>query len=317
MPTVSTQNTELLKLYKNEKLYNGSRYQYYLTNREQAFQTFLGTPAFEKTVYYKSINEPILLNEFIKDCDEITYGSITNEGKTYYFFVDAITTDAYKQTTINYTIDWWTTNWTKINCTKAHITRQPTKPHYISQPYSPMSTTVTIDEITDKFMIVATYIPNIENMESFISYIFLEGTRENIQKVQQGYWYQELGIAGSDIKDCFIVPFFEIGDFLSGLVVPPVFTIESKETIDWHATTDPAGRLLVAFATKYPCFSSDDYATDQNSFTGSEIIFNSVTGLWYHPVWEEEGTIHPRYHWILKETTDPLAGLEVSGYYSS
>ena len=214
MPTVSTQGTEQLKLYKNNKLYNGSRYQFYLTNREQAFQTFLGTPAFTKTVGYKSISEPILLNEFIKDCDELTYGSITNEDKIYYFFVDSITTDAYKQTTITFTIDWWTTNWTKINCTKAHITRQNlSKPGYMEQPISTFNPTITNSSLTSDFSIWATYIPSAEGSTSFISYIILEGNKNNVSNVELGYWVEKLGIAGSDIKDCFIVPLYNYSFF--------------------------------------------------------------------------------------------------------
>lgn len=215
MPTVSTQGTEQLKLYKNNKLYNGSRYQFYLTNREQAFQTFLGTPAFTKTVSYKSISEPILLNEYIKDCDELTYGSITNEDKIYYFFVDSITTDAYKQTTITFTIDWWTTNWSKIDCTKAHITRQNlSKPGYMEQPVSTKNMSITHSSITNNFVIMATYIPSGDGVDiSFISYVILKGNIINTSLVEQGYWYQKLGISGADIKDCFVVPFYDYTDF--------------------------------------------------------------------------------------------------------
>ena len=213
MPTISTQGTEQLKLYKNDKLYNGSRYQFYLTNREQAFQTFLGTPAFTKIVAYKSINEPILLNEFIKDCDEITYGSITNEDKTYYFFVDNISTDAYKQTTINYTIDWWTTNWSNINCTKAHLTRKPVKPQYMEQPFTPLQPTSTSSSLTSEYCIMATYIPSLgEDKPSYICNIVIPGTWENLRMVEQGYWYQYYNIPGADIKDSFIVPLFSYGD---------------------------------------------------------------------------------------------------------
>ena len=209
---MSTTNTETLKLYKNTKLYNGSRYQFYLTSRASAFQTFLGTPGYSKTVTYKSISEPITLNEHIKDCDEYTYGSITNEGKTYYFFVDTITTDAYKQTTITFTIDWWTTNWANINCTKAHLTRKHTKPGYMIQPISNLNQTITQESLTNNFSIWATYIPSGEDAQSFISYIILEGNVSNAIDVELGKWYQNIGISGSDIKDCFIVPFYSYTD---------------------------------------------------------------------------------------------------------
>ena len=69
MPTVNVQNTETLKLYKNQYLYNGSRYQYLMTGRTDnvSFETWLGNPDYSKPVYYKSISEPILINEAINN----------------------------------------------------------------------------------------------------------------------------------------------------------------------------------------------------------------------------------------------------------
>ena len=337
---MSTQNKEQLKLYKNQYLYNGSRYQYLLTGTQnsayQAFESWLGTPSFNKEVYYKSINEPITINEYIKNCDEYTYGSITNEGKTYYFFVDNILTDAYKQTTINYTVDWWTTNWFNINCTKAHLTRKPVRPMYMKQPYSPLNVSSNQDILTDKFTIFATYIPSIETTKeyetsdgtkqlvltqtnSFISYVLLEGTKENVQKVSQGTWYQEYRLAGSDIKDCFIVPFFEIDDFRNQNL-NPIFSVYVKADLDRTPTSllplHNAGVILKAFCEKYSCFnglSPDAVYEEPNMFTGDEIIYNEWNGKYYYPEWIP---VTSGSRWRLQPfTSNPVQGSEVIDYW--
>lgn len=228
---MSTINTETLKLYKNDKLYNGSRYQVYLTGRNM--DTYLGTPDYQKTVTYKSIDEPIPINEPIKNCDEYTYGSITNDGKTYYFFVDYITTDAYKQTVIYYTIDWWTTNWFNINCTTAHILRQnKSKPGYIEQPFTPLYTVTDEEQITDDYVFMATYIPSSERGTSYISTIVLDGNDYNSQIIDAGNWYSKLDIPGADIKDCFAVPFFTIEDFIKENNTHEIYLIDGETTLE-------------------------------------------------------------------------------------
>lgn len=263
---MSTQNTETLNLYKNTKLYNGSRYQFYLTNREQAFLTFLGTPGYTKTVYYKSISEPITINESIKDCDEYTYGSITNDGKTYYFFVDSITTDAYKQTQINYTVDWWTTNWSKIDCTKAHISRQNiAKPNYMVQPISDLAQTITTTSLTNEFTIWATYIPSADKATSFISYIIMEGNKKNADVVDLGFWNQVLGISGSDIKDCFIVPLYSSANFPTDTRVFYVVNSANK----------PDNQSVIEYIEDY---AENFYLSDLS--VGSR-LYDTASGIYY------------------------------------
>ena len=296
---MSSMDTELLRLYKDDKLYHGSRYKVYQGNK--TMDEYLGNPDYEKYVNYKSISEPILINEAIKNCDEYTYGSITNEGKTYYFFVDHISTDAYYKTTIEYTVDWWSTNWDQIHCTKAHITRAPTKPGYMEQPFTPIGTSVQTTPITDKFIIMATYIPStkkseqvgneevISQKDSYISYILMEGTSENLQKVEQGIWYQELQIPGADVKDCFIVPFLEMSDFMGGLYTPPIFRINiDKDKDDFRPYKwESNGPLLNEFIDTYPCFTVEKknvYKTP-DAFTGNEIVYNEFTGKYYQVQW--------------------------------
>ncbi len=336
---MSTINTETLKLYKNAKLYNGSRYQVYLNNK--TMEQYLGTPDYEKTVTYKSIDEPIPINEPIKNCDEYTYGSITNDGKTYYFFVDYISTDVYKQTIINFTIDWWSTNWEQIHCTKAHLIRAPTKPGYMEQPFTPMNVTSVEEPLTEDFTIFATYIPSwtttetvtyeengenknetkLTDRNSFISYILLEGTDENIVKVSQGTWYQELGLPGADIKDCFIVPYFTLRDFASGVDISPLFVIQTDDTLDLDGKPYPwlrNGPILKEFIKAYPCFSvdDDDVHSTSDAFTGHEIIYNQVTGIYYRPVWKTRTYMSEQKHWWqLEKIDDPLSGLQAAQYY--
>lgn len=339
---MSSTNTEVLTLYKHPKLYNGSRYKFYHDSRlydEWLYETSEGSKRMQ--VNYKSISEPIEINQALQYSDEYTYGSITNEGKTYYFFVDNISTDAYRKTIIEYTIDWWSTNWKHINCTKAHLTRAPVKPEYMEQPYTPLNVTSKEEVLTKDFTIFATYIPSwtttetveyIENGEiktatelsdknSFISYVLLEGTTENIVKVSQGTWYQELGLPGADIKDCFIVPFFTLRDFMTGVDMSPVFIIQSEDIRDRDSQPYPwlrNGPLLKTFIKAYPCFSVDDsdVHSTETAFTGNEIIYNQVTGRYYEPVWRTVTYMSQEKHWWqFVEIDDPLTGLQAAQYY--
>ena len=126
-----------LILYKNPKLYNGSRYVYYQDNRD--YDNWLSLSSYQtysKDVVFKSLEENITINAFIDNVDEYTYGSITLNKTKYYFFVDKVSTDAYNQTTISYTIDWWATKWFAVTCTKANLKRSSVKPEYMAQPFS-------------------------------------------------------------------------------------------------------------------------------------------------------------------------------------
>ena len=295
---MSTQNSETLKLYKNNYLYNGSRYQFLMTGRNdnQTFEQFLGTPDYEKTVYYKSISEPIPIKEFIKDVDQYTYGSITNDGKTYYFFVDNISTDSYGKTLIDYTIDWWTTNWQYINKIKGHIIRCQNKPNYMPQPFTPLKTTYSyqrLGSISKKGCIMFTYIPSTNNVQSYISLGILELTDNNIALVQNGYWYQKFKLAGADIKDCFIVPIISAED-----VANRDITIEEIEVNTSEVSGDRfVDKLVNSFNQRFQGFNARDvfqnYRTYLNSlgetsptlpFTPQNMnikVFDVATNKWY------------------------------------
>jgi hypothetical protein len=244
---MSSIDTEELRLYKDPKLYHGSRYKVYQNSK--TMEEYLGEPGYKKQVYYKSIDEPITINEFIRDCDEYTYGSITNQGKTYYFFVDQIMTDAYKQTVINFTVDWWSTNWNNIHCTKANIKRQnKAKPKYMKQPYTPLSVDTSQDEITDNYCFMATYIPSSEKGTSYIATMILEGKDYIYQIIDNGQWYNVLDIPGVDIKDCFVVPLFSYDELKSNVEYNEIYLLSkvdgSGETLHRN--------LLEDFVIRYP-----------------------------------------------------------------
>lgn len=232
-------NKETLTLWKEPKLYSGSRY----TVDQSHFQSGITdyddwltqnskvpneTPL-ELSVYRQTITEPMKITENLPIMDEYTYGKLTNgdnPSKSYYIFIDRVTTDQYGTSTIEYSIDWWATEWFNITCTKAHLTRKHTRPGYMTQPVSDLNMVASAQKITNIFSIWATYIPSTEKGTSFISYIILDGTLDNLAKVQKGYWYQIFGIPGSDIKDCFIVPYLSYS-FATGSTFYCVNTTES------------------------------------------------------------------------------------------
>ena len=221
---MSTVNTETLTLYAHPKLYNGSRYVFNHDGREYV-QWLDDTSESKKTVtvYYKSLSEPLELKMRLADAINYTYATLTNDGKLFFLFIDSITTDQCGKSFVSYTVDWWQSQWDSLTPTIAHVTRSSIKPGYMAQPYRAFY--YNVDErypVTEKYSIMATYIPSDGDEEgvytpSYISYLIMEGTDKNLKMVEQGYWYQELGIPGSDIKDCFIVPFFSL-DEMSDMV---------------------------------------------------------------------------------------------------
>lgn len=298
---MSTQNSETLKLYRHTKLYNGSRYKFYHDNRD--YDVWLGTPGYVKTVYYKSISEPIPIKEFIKDADQYTYGSITNQDKIYYFFVDDISTDAYGQTMINFTIDWWSTNWENINCTKAHISRQNiNKPQYMEQPYTPLNVTYNSQPMggdrAKTGSIMFTYIPSVSPEPSYISLGILDLTEENIAIVQNGYWQQEYRIAGADIKDCFIVPMVRPEDIIRNIdTIKHVYEVDTTGV----SGSNTAWKLVHAFEEKFP----QTQAVGLFSENGRNIVQDLSNGK-YYALWWTVNTSDLTIDWHSRELTEPF-----------
>lgn len=208
-------NTETLVLYANPYLYNGSRFVFYQgANRDDnlTFEDWLEDTSEgiseEMTVYYKSLTEPLELNSPVGDMVKYTYGKLSNDGYEYYIFIDRILTDQHGKSYIHYSVDWWASLWDDVHPTIGHLTRKPTKPAYMAQPYEPLNVTVEQSVITNEFSIMATYIPSKEHMKSEILTIIVPGNNLTLRKVEDGTWISELNMAASDVKDSFVVPLF-------------------------------------------------------------------------------------------------------------
>ena len=289
---MSTTNTETLKLYKNTYLYNGSRYVFYQGSERQDYPTYedflkaTSVPEYvdtenhyyEKEVNYKSINEPITIHSYVDKCDEYTYGSITNHGKTYYFFVDDISTDAYGLTTINYTIDWWATNWNMITCTKAHVTRyNGQKPGYMSQPFTPyLSKYQKVQELTDYDNIVPngifvfTYIQESTSSltDDEMHYGAFPINATTVQAVMEGTWQESINIPDGNILGIFVVPFFKM-----------------ENLINWDSSPAP---LLFEYKT-FAISSNSKVPTSQVygvSFTSTEQEIQGIMDWYGSNIWQ-------------------------------
>lgn len=296
---MSTTNTETLVLYKNAKLYNGSRYKVFQGRPNFYYDDWLDDNSngkLTKIVYYKSITEPILLLEDLPVMDAYTYGSLTAMGKKYYIFIDRVTTDQNGRTTISYSVDWWATEWSNVSITAAHLTRRTTKPDYMKQPYSSiipeLKSNVTIAQ---DYCIMATYIPSTGTEEpSYISTVVIPGNEQNWNAVYQGYWYQDLGIAGSDVKDCFIVPLFTYNDFYDAQSTIKVYVVSSDRQTpsEWIA-----GGTQDGFDNAYYERFGDLVPTN------GMYVYNVKYAKWYQAV--EQGSIHGvRYEW--HEISNPI-----------
>ena len=157
------------------------------------------------------------LNSPVKDILKYTYGILTNDGKTYYIFIDNIVTDQHGKSYISFSVDWWATEWFNIHPSIAHIKHSSYKPLYMPQPFQPLKTdysSIPLDSSRlGKGCYMFTYIPSNEGEDSYISLGVMDITDNTTAMIQNGYWYQNLKLAGSDIKDCFVVPLISTDDF--------------------------------------------------------------------------------------------------------
>lgn len=239
---MTTTNTETLTLYANPFLYNGSRYVFYQNGRD--YETWLRETSPEidtKVVYFKSLTEEIEINSPVKDMTKFTYGKISNAGRFYYIFIDRITTDQHGKSYVSFSVDWWASEWANIHPTKAHLIRKPTKPGYMAQPWTPLNVSSDMVGIVTDYCVMASYIPSEDKSKSYISTIILRGNENTLKMVEEGYWYQQLGIAGSDVKDCFVVPLFSY----------ETFSVDSNEqvilTIDFNITGETSSTDILTF----------------------------------------------------------------------
>lgn len=288
---MSTINTENLILYSCKKLYNGSRYKVYQTGIN--YDTWLANTnnspnnSGNLTVYFKSITEPITIDTPLMNTDTYTYGCITNgvdetHYKKYYFFVDNITTDQNGRSTLTFSIDWWATEWANVQLTKGHITRNKnTKPGYMIQPISDYNMSLTHSNIINTFSIWATYIPSFEGIKSFISYIIMEGNLENVNYVELGNWVTKLGISGSDIKDCFIVPYFEYSYFTTNNQYYAICSENYRGKTNVQDETEK-DRIMTAIIDN---FLSQTYSPDYGDY-----VFDTSTGKYWKVIYEQGST---------------------------
>ena len=257
---MSTTNTENLTLYAHPKLYNGSRYVYYQTDRDyDAYLLESSESVITKTVYFKSLTEDMELNSPVKDILKYTYGKLTNDGKDFYIFIDNIVTDQHGKSYISFSVDWWATEWFNIHPSIAHIKRSSYRPLYMAQPFQPLYTeysSVSFNgESGKKGCIMFTYIPSHDNQDSYISLGMMNITDKTLALVQTGYWYQKLGIAGADIKDCFIVPLVDTDDIVSGEQVLEYYVASFNAPDDIPYTI--GHNSLESMRSRYPHIMND------------------------------------------------------------
>lgn len=238
---MSTTNTENLILYSCKKLYNGSRYKVYQSGTGFNYDTWLANTdnspnnSGNLTVYFKSITEPITIDAPLMNTDTYTYGCITNgtDGthyKKYYFFVDNITTDQNGRSTLSFSIDWWATEWSNIQLTTGHITRNKnTKPGYMAQPYTPLNESVQLSNFTQTQCYMATYIPSNDSGKSYISTLVFPYNQYMYKLVENGMWYSEFKIPGADIKDSFVVPVISYDFYKSQVEYITAFYVEGAD----------------------------------------------------------------------------------------
>lgn len=250
-----------LILYKNPKLYNGSRYVYYQDNRD--YDNWLSLSSYQtysKDVVFKSLEESITINAFIDNVDEYTYGSITLNKTKYYFFIDRVSTDAYNQTTISYTIDWWATKWFAVTCTKANLKRSSVKPNYMAQPFSPLAPSFErLEGLNRGGVILFSYTASLGsggNKDCMKWGVIDINETEGLQSIETGGWSKKLGdtLTAGDMLGIFIVPIFNISDFInSGWT-------EVNGDIKWYTTDVNTGTSR--FPKRYLVFDTPLKTTD-------------------------------------------------------
>lgn len=264
-----TVNKSELILYKNPKLYNGSRYKYYQTNRD--YNNWLRMSSYKtikKDIVYKSLEEDILLNEFIDDLDEYTYGSIKLNGTVYYIFIDSVSTDAFKQTKIKFTVDWWSTKWLNVTCTKANLKRSSVKPEYMAQPFSPLCPSFNKKQGigSEGGCIVFSYTASLgsgSNKDCMKWGVIDFSESDGIQMIETGAWSKYLGdtITAGDMLGVYVVPCFTANDFKDSGWLTVTGEVDGKTTV-WYTTSDLMGTSKTP--TKIVVFDEPLYTDDIN-----------------------------------------------------
>lgn len=276
-------NKSQLKLYKNPKLYNGTRYVYYQTNRDYDNWLELSSySTYSQNITYKSLEEDIIINEYIDNCDEYTYGSITLNSTKYYIFIDNVSVDAYRQTRITFSIDWWATKWFAVTCTKANLKRSSVKPEYMAQPFSPLAPEFKrIQGIgSTGGCIVFSYTASLgsgDNKDCMKWGVIDFNEADGIQMIETGAWSKYLGetITAGDMLGVFIVPCFNANDFKDAGWLTVSGEYDGKTTT-WYTTSDLTGTSLTP--SKILVFDEP--------LTTNDVTVTGITDWNGVPVWE-------------------------------
>ena len=209
-----TYNRATLRLYKEPKLYNGSRYTKYFSSESERDAYFANPDLDLGEIQYNSTDGTINVKRNLGVLLEYSYGILTVMDTDMYIFIDDIQVGYNDVSTIYYSIDYYETARFKFNVTKGHITRlNGSKPDYMRQPYSPFTTNIElISNLTGLGMFMFSYIEQVEGQTSSLRYGAVNINPESIQIFQMGTWQENFGLADGDIKDCFVVPGFTVAD---------------------------------------------------------------------------------------------------------
>lgn len=209
-----TYNRATLRLYKEPKLYNGSRYTKYFSSESERDAYFANPDLDLGEIQYNSTDGTINVKRNLGVLLEYSYGILTVMDTDMYIFIDDIQVGYNDVSTIYYSIDYYETARFKFNVTKGHLSRlSGRKPQYMLQPFSPFSTDIKVlEQLSTKGCFLFTYIPQEEGQTSALRYGIVDITPETIALFQAGTWQEGWNIADGDIKDCFIVPFLSTDD---------------------------------------------------------------------------------------------------------
>lgn len=212
-----TYNRATLRLYKEPKLYNGSRYTKYFASESERDAYFANPDMNLGEIQYNSTDGTINVQKNLGVLLEYSYGILTVMDTDLYIFIDDIQVGYNDVSTIYYSIDYYETARFKFQVTKGHLSRYSgSKPLYMEQPYSSFSPNIRVYPLSggsDKLyyygraMFVWSMTKTTGGTEtSKLVYGACEITVPTMTVFTNGLWQELFGYADSDIKDCFVVP---------------------------------------------------------------------------------------------------------------
>lgn len=214
-----TYNRATLRLYKEPKLYNGSRYTKYFSSESERDAYFANPDLDLGEIQYNSTDGTINVKRNLGVLLEYSYGILTVMDTDMYIFIDDIQVGYNDVSTIYYSIDYYETARFKFNVTKGHITRyNGSKPQYMEQPYTSLSPSIKVypldassSDLIEKYssgMFVWSMVKTTGELESSkLMYGLTEINQYSKVIFINGLWQEIFGYGDSDIKDCFVVPF--------------------------------------------------------------------------------------------------------------